>query len=541
MSFKNVDLGRDAREKMKRGLDTLANAVKVTLGPRGRHAAIEREYGPPQITKDGVTVARSINLSDSVENMGAQLIKSVAATTNAVAGDGTTTATVLSQYLYNEGSKMVEAGHNPVLIKRGMDLAVTSVSDSLKELSVQLSDSDSIKSVASISANNDSELGGLIADAVTNVGNDGMISVEESAGTATSVSYTDGLKIERGYLSPMFITNPEKLLVEMDNPLILCYDGNMSFHNFNKEYLPLFKKVSESGRKVLVIAKEFDHEVMSTFILNNSKGSISSCLIRAPGFGDFRRDMLGDIAAACGGKLFTDDSGVGFSNADVDDLGTARRVVVSRFESTIVDGGGSVDDIELRVSALKSQLKSDMLEGFEIASLKNRISKLSGGVAVIKVGGSTESEMIERKDRVEDAINAVKAAIEEGVVPGGGASLIHCIGAIESLEETKQYMKLLPEEKIGVGIVKNSLSAPFRQIMINSGMESQYTRIMDKIMLKKGFSGYNALSNSFSNDMLKSGIIDPTKVVRTAIVNAASASGIMLTTEVAISSEDETK
>jgi len=541
MSFKNVDLGRDAREKMKKGLDILANAVKVTLGPRGRHVAIQREYGPPQITKDGVTVARSINLSNSVEDMGAQLIKSVAATTNAVAGDGTTTATVLAQYIYNDGAKMVEAGHNPVLIKRGIDIAVKNVSNSLKELSVQLTDGDSIKSVASISANNDMELGSLIADAVMNVGNDGMISVEDSAGTDTSVSYTDGLKIDRGYLSPMFITNPEKLLVEMENPLILCFDGNMGFHNFNKEYLPLFKKVSESGRKVLVIAKEFDHEVMSTFILNNSKGSISSCLIRAPGFGDFRRDMLGDIAAACGGKLFTDDSGVGLSESEVDDLGTARRIVVSRFEATIVDGGGSMDDIERRVSALKAQLDSDMLEGFEIASLKSRISKLSGGVAVIKVGGSTESEMKERKDRVEDAINAVKAAIEEGVVPGGGASLIHCVNSVELFESSKEYMSLLPEEKIGVGIVKNSLSAPFRQIMINSGMENQYMRIMDKILLKKGFSGYNALSNTFSNNMLKSGVIDPTKVVRTAIVNAASASGIMLTTEVAISSADEQK
>jgi chaperonin GroEL len=531
---KEVKIGLDARGGMQVGLDILANAVRVTLGPKGRHAAIERAYGPPLITKDGVTVARSINLSNKMENMGAQLIKSVASATNSVAGDGTTTATILAQSIYSEGAKMVAAGHNPVLIKRGIDMAVDSVVSSLKNISSEVSGTDTVRDVAIISANNDTELGTLISEVVSTVGNDGIISVEEATGSETGVTYTEGLAFDRGYISPAFATNQEKLTVEFDNPFIITYDDSLTS---SQEFLSILSAASEASRPVLIIAKDIGSEALQTLILNKARGTLESCPVKAPGFGDIRAEMLGDIATICGGSMLTNEGGSALRNVTLEDLGTARRVVVSRNKTTIIDGAGSSEDIEVRIASIKSQLESSDLFPHQAASLRHRLSTLSGAVAIFRVGGMSEAEMRERKDRVEDSINAVQAAIQEGIVPGGGAALLHCV---PNLRQLSNNPSLSTEEKVGVGIVAHAVCDPFKQILTNAGVEPY--EFMQKIINSKNTTcGYNALTNSFQVDMVKAGIIDPVKVVRSALEHAASAGGTLLTTEVAIYSEESSE
>ena len=527
---KSVEFGSKARARMQEGLDVLANSVKVTLGPRGRHAAIERPVGPPLITKDGVTVARSISLDDRVMNMGAQLIKYVASATNGMAGDGTTTATVLAQSIYSEGSKMIAAGHNPVLVKRGIDIATEAVVSKLDEISMDIASPETIKHVASISANNDNSLGEMISEAIAAVGNDGLIYVEESPGSTTTVSYTEGMEIERGYISPSFVNRNDKMIVEFDNPYILTFDGIVSM---TADLVPLLEKVSESGRPIVVIAKDVRDEALQTLVLNKMRGSLNSCAIRSPGYGDIGSGMLSDVAAYCGSKVITASDGVGLSSADIMCLGSARKVVVNNHSTMIIDGYGNQEDIDSAVESIKSQMNSDFLEQFELASLKDRLSRLTGGVALFKVGGKTETEVREKKDRVEDAINAVKAAIDEGVVPGGGSALLHCLS---SIDEKIDSLGLTEEERVGFNIVKKSIQAPFMQIMKNSGVE--HYDIYQKIVSSGGFSGYDALRNEFIEDMLSRGIIDPKKVVRSALENASSASGTLLTTEVAVFESD---
>lgn len=526
---REVKFGPEARSGLQEGLDILANAVKATLGPRGRHAAIERRFGPPLITKDGVTVARSITLSDRVQNMGAELVKSVASSTNSVAGDGTTTATVLAQAIYTEGAKMVAAGHNPVLIKRGIDKAVDVVVSKLNEICQPVDNEDLINSVAVISANNDQKLGTLIGSVVSAVGNDGMISVEETTGVETSVSYTEGMNFDRGYITPTFSTNLEKLTCELDNPYVLVYDGKISL---TSELMPVLNAVSEEGRSLLIIAQTVDSEALETLVLNKARGALSSCAVRAPGFGDIRKDMLEDVAAVCGAKLFTSEITSSLREVTLADLGQTRKAIITRSSTSLVDGMGEQRLVEARVQQIRTQLNEN-LEGFEYAALKQRLSALSGAVAVLRVGGLSETEVKEKRDRVEDAINAVKAAVEEGIVPGGGASLLHCVKDLNALKKES----MMTEELVGVDVVLRAIKAPFKQVLSNSGEE--HHSYMEKIINSKNKTcGFDALRGSFVSNMVEGGIIDPVKVVRTALQNAASASGTLLTTEVTISDAD---
>jgi len=525
---KEVKFNSDARNGLQQGLDILANAVKVTLGPKGRHAAIERNYGPPLVTKDGVTVAKSIDLDDRIQNMGAQLIKAVASATNTVAGDGTTTATVLAQSIYTEGAKLVAVGHNPVLIKRGIDKATAIVVNKLKSISIPVSDDSVIKNVAIISANNDPDLGSLIGEVVSSVGNDGTISVEDATGGETRVVYSEGITLERGYINPGFVTNFEKMTVEYENPFVLMFDGKLSS---SRDFLSLLEKVSGTGKPLLVIATEVDGEALQTLVLNKARNALTSCAIKAPGFGDTRREMLEDIATICGGRMFSAEEISELKNATLNDLGRARRIVVGRNHTTIIDGIGNQSAISSRIESLKVQLQDNTLSDYQLASIRNRLSAISGSIAIIKVGGVSESEMKERKDRVEDAINAVRAAIEEGIVSGGGSSLLHCV---EHLRKEKDGLLLTPEEMAGFQIIERAIKAPFMQIMQNAGIECH--SIMEKIIEdKNSISGYDAYHNHYSNDMISIGVIDPVKVVRSALENAASASGTLLTTEVTIS------
>jgi chaperonin GroEL len=526
---KEVRFGSGARQGLQEGLDILANAVKATLGPRGRNAAIERRFGPPLITKDGVTVAKSISLDDRLQNMGAELIKSVASATNNAAGDGTTTATVLAQAIYTEGSKMVSAGHNPVLIKRGIDKAVDVVVTKLNDISQSVDSEELINSVAVISANNDLKLGNLIGSVVSAVGNDGMISVEEATSLETSVSYTEGVNFERGYITPTFATNLEKLTCELDSPYVLLYDGRITA---TSELLPILEMISEENRSLLIVAQTVENEALQTLVVNKARGSLMSCAVRAPGFGDIRRDMLEDIATVCGGTLFTSELNNSLRGLTVKDLGQARKVVISRSSTSIIDGLGTQDAVDERVHQIKSQL-DQQLETFQYAALKQRLSALSGAVAVLSIGGLSETEVREKKDRVEDAINAVKAAIEEGIVPGGGAALLHCVKDLNALRKEP----MMTEELVGVDIVLNAIKAPFKQVLANSGEE--HHSYMEKIISSKNKTcGFDALRGVFVSNMVEEGIIDPVKVVRSAIQNAASASGTLLTTEVTVCESD---
>jgi len=529
MSSKEVKCGTEARAEIQKGVNIVADAVKVTLGPRGRHAALERGYGPPVITKDGVSVARAIELKDPLQNMGAMLIKTAASATNSMAGDGTTTATVLSQSIFNEGLKMVAAGHNPVLIKRGLDLGLAQVVSFLSTLSRNIDSEETLKHVATISTNNDSALGSMIGEVVSNVGEDGVISIEESTGGQTQITYTEGLQISKGWLSSAFITNAEKLSCEFEGAYIVLYDDKLTS---SAEFLEIIQKAHANGKPLFIIAREVEGEALATLVLNRQKANLICCAIKAPGFGDVRRDMLEDIAAVVGGKVFDNSNGRALRDAELEDLGRARRILCNRNTTLIVDGGGGKESIEMRTRMIKSQMVDPTLFDHQKSSLKDRLSKLSGGAAVFRVGGSTEGEMRERKDRVEDSLNAVRAAIEMGIVPGGGSALLQASKVVGDFIQSQPAGSLLVEEIAGLNILRSALREPFFQIMKNAGFDHHGPQ--EKILSAGGFSGFDALHGEFITDMLERGIIDPVKVVRKGVENAVSASGTLLTTEVCV-------
>lgn len=533
MNAKEVKFGSDARAEIQKGVNILADSVKVTLGPRGRHAAIERGYGPPLITKDGVTVARSIELKDRLQNMGASLIKSVASSTNSVAGDGTTTATVLAQAIFNEGLKMVAAGHNPVLLKRGLDIGLAKVIRFLNEKAKAIDSEDTLCHVAKISTNNDSELGNLIGEVVSTVGENGVISVEEAPGGQNQIVYTEGLQIQKGWLSPTFVTNIEKMTCEFEDAYIVLYDDKLTN---SSEFLNLLQEAHADGKPLLIVAREVEGEALATLVLNREKANLRCCAIKSPGFGDVRRDMLDDIAAIVGGKVFDNGSGRALRDVTLKDLGRARKIVCSRSSTIMIDGGGTKDSVNARISLLKRQIDDETIFEHNKATMKDRLSKLAGGAAIFKVGGSTESEMRERKDRVEDALNAVRAAIEMGVLPGGGSALLQSSKVIQDFIGSDDTKQLIPEEIAGLNILKNALREPFLQIMKNGGQD--YHSFQEQILKHGEFSGVDALHGVFVEDMLEKGIIDPLKVVRKGIENAVSASGTLLTTEVCVYLDD---
>jgi chaperonin GroEL len=525
-----VDFGLDGLNKMKKGIDTLANAVKATLGPRGRHAAIERNYGPPLITKDGVTVAKSIFIEDGVENMGAQLVKYVANNTNNWAGDGTTSATVLAQEIFNSGLRYVSLGHNPVLIKRGIDSAAKEVLSYLDDISIALSSEEEIKSVAKISLNNDEELSDLISKIIIKIGNDGIISVEEATGSETEVAYTSGIKIDRGYLSPVFV-NTLKDTVEYEDCFVLVYDGEISM---TKDLMAYLQNVSQENKPLLIIANDVNSDALETMVLNNARGSLKSCAIKSPGFGDIRRDLLQDICAYSGATLISTQKQL--EEGDMLKLGKIRKISINRNNSSLIDGYSKDGAIESRIGSLKEQLDQEGIFDYQIASLKERISQLSDSVAILKVGGTSEAEMRERKDRIEDAINAVKAAIDEGIVTGGGSALLHCYSYLKS----KIPNDLTPEEVAGYEIVLKALKSPFIQILKNAGED--YHLIMEKIISSQNKKcGFNALTMKFVDDMFEEGVIDPLKVVKAGLKNSVSASSTLLTTDVSITRFNETE
>ena len=530
---KDVIIGKESRERMSRGVDKLANAVKATLGPRGRNVAIETDYGPPIITKDGVTVAKYINLSDNIENMGAQLVKSVAASANTIAGDGTTTATVLSQSIYNRGVAAVETGMNPVLLKRGIDFGLSHVLRFLDESSVPITDEESVVRVATISTNNDLELGTLIAEAICAVGKDGLVSVEEAAGQKTTIQYAEGLRLDRGMLSHEFINNPTKLNAELHEPYILCYSDKI--HNIQEIFDLINNEFVGKPNQLLIIAKDIDIKPLQILIANQMKGLINCCVIKAPGFGDTMKAMLEDVAILTGGTLINNDDGIGVKKATMKDLGRARKVIVGLNTTTIIDGSADKASVEERVAAIKEQLKTpDGLYSHQIETLTSRLARLNGAVAIIRVGGPSESEMEERKDRVEDAVNAVFSALSDGVVSGGGSQLLRASKMLKSVDTSS----LRKEEVAGVQVLRDAIQDPFKQILINSGFSNdEIEEVISKILESGEHSGYDAFNLKHSDNMLLSGIIDPTKVVKTALEKAASASGTLLTTEVSISLE----
>lgn len=529
MSAKEVKFGSEARAEIQKGVNIVADAVKVTLGPRGRHAALERGYGTPVITKDGVSVARAIELKDPLQNMGASLIKAAASSTNSMAGDGTTTATVLSQAIFNEGLKLIAAGNNPVLLKRGLDLGLSEITRFLSSLARSIDSEETLKHVATISTNNDRELGSMIGEVISNVGEDGVVSLEESTGGQTQVTYTEGLQIGKGWLSPSFVTNVEKLSSEFENAYIVLYDDKISS---SSEFLDIIQKAHAAGKPLFIIARDVEGEALATLVVNRQKANLLCCAIKAPGFGDVRRDMLEDIAAVVGGKVFDNSNGRALRDAELSDLGRARRILCTRNTTLIVDGGGGKESVDMRVRMIKSQMADDTLFDHQKSNLRERLSKLAGGAAVFRVGGSTEGEMRERKDRVEDSLNAVRAAIEMGIVPGGGSALLQASKVLSDFISLKKNSDLLPEELAGLNILKNALREPFIQIMRNAGFDHHGPQ--EKITSAGGFVGFDALRGEFVEDMMERGIIDPVKVVRKGVENAVSAAGTLLTTEVCV-------
>jgi chaperonin GroEL len=512
----------EARNKMKKGVDILANAVKVTLGPKGRNVVLEKKFGAPAITKDGVTVAKEIELEDPIENMGAQMVKEVASKTADIAGDGTTTATVLAQSIIGEGLKNVAAGANPMDLKRGIDKAVAKVVENLKAQSQTIgNDSRKIEQVASISANNDNNIGKLIAQAFTKVGKEGVITVEEAKGTDTTVDVVEGMQFDRGYISPYFVTNSEKMEVELQNPYILIYDKKISAM---KDILHILEKVAQSGRPLLIIAEDLEGEALATLVVNKLRGTIKVAAVKAPGFGDRRKEMLQDIAILTKGIVISEEQGYKLEGADLTYLGTAASVTIDKDNTTVVGGKGKKEDITARVNQIKAQIESTTSD-YDKEKLQERLAKLSGGVAVLYIGAATEMEMKEKKDRVDDALHATRAAVEEGIVPGGGVAYIR---AIESLEKLKGANE---DETTGIQIVKRALEEPIRQIVVNSGIEGSI--VVQKVKEGKADFGFNARTEVYEN-LLKAGVIDPTKVTRIALENAASIAGMLLTTECVI-------
>ncbi|MGD8537139.1 MAG: chaperonin GroEL [Candidatus Aminicenantes bacterium] len=513
---KQITLGDEARQSLLKGVNALSNVVKETLGPRGKNVVLEKKFGSPTSTKDGVTVAKEVELEDPLENMGAQLVKEVASKTSDVAGDGTTTATVLAQSIYAEGLKYVTAGANPNLIKKGIDQAVTEVVNGLKKLSRDVS-GEMIAQVGAISANNDESIGSIIAEAMDKVGKDGVITVEEAKGLETTMDIVEGMQFDRGYLSPYFITDPDRMECVLEHPVILLHEKKIS--NL-REFLPLLENVAKMGRPLLVIAEEVEGEALATLVVNKLKGTFSCCSVKAPGFGDRRKAMLEDIAVLTGGKVITEDIGVKLENVTVDWLGDANKVVIDKDNTTIVEGKGSSEEVQARIKQIRTQIE-ETTSDYDREKLQERLAKMVGGVALIKVGAATETELKEKKARVEDAMHATKAAVEEGIVPGGGVALLRCKDVLDEL-------KVEGDMQIGVNIVKRAIEEPMRQIANNAGYEGSI--VVEKVKELKDDSGFNALTEKYE-DLVKGGVLDPTKVVRTALQNAASIAGLLLTTE----------
>ncbi len=528
MAAKQLLFHEAARAKMLKGVDIMANAVKATLGPKDRNVILDKKFGAPLITKDGVTVAKEIELQDPYENMGAQMLNEVASKTSDVAGDGTTTATVLAQSIFREGIKMVAAGANPMDVKRGIDKAVEAVVAKLKKMSKPTKDRKEIAQVGTISANSDSTIGNLIAEAMEKVGKDGVITVEEAKSMDTSLEVVEGMQFDRGYLSPYFVTDAERMTCVLDNPLVLINEKKIS--NM-KDLLPVLEKIARLGKPILIIAEEVEGEALATLVVNKLRGTLQCCAVKAPGFGDRRKEMLSDIAVLTGGRLISEDLGVKLENIESGDMGTAKRIVIDKENTTIVEGKGSAKEIEGRVKQIRAQIE-ETTSDYDREKLQERLAKLVGGVAVINVGAATEVEMKEKKARVEDALHATRAAVEEGVVPGGGVALIRCIDSLKKIETDNK------DQETGVNIVRRALEEPLRQIVENAGLEGSV--VVDKVKSEREEIGFDAATEKYV-DMVKAGIIDPTKVTRSALQNAASVAGLMLTTEVLITEIPEEK
>ena len=529
MAAKNIQFEIDARDRLKRGVDHLANAVKVTLGPKGRNVIIDKKFGAPQVTKDGVTVAKEIELKDAVENMGAQMLKEVASKTADAAGDGTTTATVLAQAIVTAGLKNVAAGANPMDLKRGIDKAVIAVVDELKKMSKAVGDDNAkIKQVASISANNDETIGTLIAEAMAKVKKEGVITVEEAKGTDTTVEVVEGMQFDRGYLSPYFVTNADKMEADLENAYILIYDKKISTM---KELLPVLEKSAQTGKPLLIISEDVDGEALATLVVNKIRGALKVAAVKAPGFGDRRKAMLEDIAILTGGTVISEERGFKLENADLSMLGKAEKISIDKDNTTIVNGAGKKADITARVNQIKAQIETTTSD-YDKEKLQERLAKLAGGVAVLYIGAATEVEMKEKKDRVDDALHATRAAVEEGIVPGGGVAYIRAQKALEKMEGANN------DETTGIGIVRRAVEEPLRQIVANAGLEGSI--IVQKVREGKADYGFNARTEEYEN-LLAAGVIDPTKVTRVALENAASIASMLLTTECVISEEKEEK
>ena len=528
MAAKELLFNTEARAKLKKGVDHLAEAVKVTLGPKGRNVVIDKKFGSPTVTKDGVTVAKEVELSDAIENMGAQMVKEVATKTSDLAGDGTTTATVLAQAIFREGLKNVTAGANPMELKRGIERAVEAVVEYLKGISTPSAGKKEIAQVGTISANNDKEIGNLIAEAMEKVGKDGVITVEEAKGLETTLETVDGMQFDRGYLSPYFVTDPEKMEAALEDPYILIHDKKISAM---KELLPILEKVAQTGKPLLLIAEDVEGEALATLVVNKLRGTLKVCAVKAPGFGDRRKEMLRDVAVLTAGQVISEEVGFKLENATLNDLGRAKRIVVDKDNTTIVDGKGKESDIQGRINEIKAAIDKSTSD-YDKEKLQERLAKLSGGVAVINVGAATETEMKEKKARVEDALHATRAAVEEGIVPGGGVALLRAQTALEKLKGTE-------DEKVGVEIVRRALEEPIRMIAQNAGAEGSIVVERVRESKDKNF-GYNAQTDAYE-DLAKSGVIDPTKVTRTALQNAASIAGLLLTTECVVVEKKEDK
>jgi len=527
MAGKEIRYGMSAREKMMLGVDTLADAVKVTLGPKGRNVLIEKSWGSPKSTKDGVTVAKEIELEDKFENMGAKMVKEVASKTSDVAGDGTTTATILAQSIYREGSKLVAAGANPMALKRGLEKAVETVVEELKKIAKPTKEKKEIAQVGTVSANNDHTIGDIIAEAMEKVGKEGVITVEEAKGMETTLEIVEGMQFDRGYLSPYFVTDPEKMEVHLEDPYILLNEKKISVM---KDLIPILEQIAKMGRPLLIIAEEVEGEALATLVVNKLRGTLKVAAAKAPGFGDRRKAMLEDIAILTGGQVISEDLGLKLENLTINDLGTAKRISLDKDNTTIVDGGGSRKALEGRVKQIRAQI-DETTSDYDREKLQERLAKLIGGVAVINVGAATETEMKEKKDRVEDALNATRAAVEEGIVPGGGVAFLRVRKALDKMD-------LTGEEKMGANIIRRALEEPMRQIANNAGFEGSV--VVQKVMEEKGSFGFNADTGKYE-DLMAAGIIDPTKVARFALQNAASVAGLLLTTEAMVAEKPEKK
>ncbi|WP_281615638.1 chaperonin GroEL [Flammeovirga sp. SubArs3] len=523
---KNLHFDTEAIEGLKKGVDALANAVKVTLGPKGRNVILEKSFGSPHVTKDGVSVAKEIELAEPIENMGAQLVKEVASKTADEAGDGTTTATVLTQAIFTTGIKNVVAGANPMDLKRGIDKAVKAIVAELKNTSKTVETNKEVEQVATISANNDAEIGKMIAEAMEKVGKDGVITVEEAKGTETEVKTVEGMQFDRGYLSPYFVTNTEKMEADMETPYILIYDKKVSTM---KELLPVLEQVAQTGKPLVIIAEDVDSEALATLVVNKIRGALKVAAVKAPGFGDRRKAMLQDIAVLTGGTVISDETGMKLEDATIDMLGTAEKVIIDKDNTVVVNGAGSADAVAARVAEIRVQIENTTSD-YDKEKLQERLAKLAGGVAIIYIGAATETEMKEKKDRVDDALAATRAAVEEGIVVGGGTALLRASAVLDSVETAH------PDEEIGVQIVKTAIQAPLRTILGNAGLEASV--IVNKILESEGNFGFNARTEEYQ-DLVEAGVIDPTKVTRLALEHAASVASLLLTTDCVVSNEKE--